>query len=677
MNASFRTAFWAMCLGLTVPMVLFVGVELTPGGRAARKSAQAASDRRGSLRLNWAHAGLKTPPDHASPADSTGEKSSHPVDKPTKIAAPPQKSAPQKSIAELEGAKIVLGPPESDQPAPDIESGRDKRVPAAVTNRPRVEILPEPPANGPDRLALETRLAGIQEHLERLGNTIATQTQREPPVDQVKQIMELLRLLRQSPDLDEPLAQIPRLSEPETDEEKPAASVVEKRPAASSPEPAKNARQDPPAPAQNKPRPQPEIKIFHSLYLSGSTLQALIHPLLTNGVGRAGAADAGTADVTLETGAEPSTAPASALVVRDFPAVLKKIEYVIQKLDVPPIPVVIEATVITVRLNAAMPYGIDLLQYNASGQPFVVRPADNDRFRSSGTTADELVLTHGFGLKCGSLQGDPRAFINVVQSAVQTGRTHAWQINVLNRQTAQLMLNDPFSPEGSQSAGTILNVKPIVTEKGLVHLDIRRDVAPDSLSAGSHSAALTNQIVLRDGQTAVVAGFIAEHLATYCYRPRGFGQLPVVGRFFEKQSGVIERSETIVLLTPHVADTGAPPVARRSEIRPTPLRVGSASKEGAGKNPSAGPRVMKELVPLPAEKPARPAPDSDQPTVRAAPQPARTKPAAVAPPVQLAGREAIADETPDEETDSIPVLDLPGELESGPVIRPSGARRTE
>jgi hypothetical protein len=29
MNASFRTAFWAMCLGFTVPMVLFVGVELT------------------------------------------------------------------------------------------------------------------------------------------------------------------------------------------------------------------------------------------------------------------------------------------------------------------------------------------------------------------------------------------------------------------------------------------------------------------------------------------------------------------------------------------------------------------------------------------------------------------------------------------------------------------------
>ena len=57
MNASFRTAFWAMCLGLTVPMVLLVGVELTSGGRAARKSSLAAADSNASLRSQWASAG--------------------------------------------------------------------------------------------------------------------------------------------------------------------------------------------------------------------------------------------------------------------------------------------------------------------------------------------------------------------------------------------------------------------------------------------------------------------------------------------------------------------------------------------------------------------------------------------------------------------------------------------
>src|SRR6266478_483308 len=53
MNTSFRTAFWALCLGLTVPMVLFVGVELTSGGNAARKARLSAYDHRGSLRGYW------------------------------------------------------------------------------------------------------------------------------------------------------------------------------------------------------------------------------------------------------------------------------------------------------------------------------------------------------------------------------------------------------------------------------------------------------------------------------------------------------------------------------------------------------------------------------------------------------------------------------------------------
>ena len=58
MNASFRTAFWAMCRGLTVPMVLFVGVEMTSGG-GLRKAGMAAHLGRGSLRDHWKKTGDK------------------------------------------------------------------------------------------------------------------------------------------------------------------------------------------------------------------------------------------------------------------------------------------------------------------------------------------------------------------------------------------------------------------------------------------------------------------------------------------------------------------------------------------------------------------------------------------------------------------------------------------
>lgn len=683
MNASFRTAFWAMCLGLTVPMVLFVGAELTPGGRAARKAALTAADRRGSLRLKWDEARAKLAAGQLPPADSPGPNPGQRGAAPTKSPALTQKSNREKTASERRDPKVVLGPQlEPDQSLSDSESGHDRRVPAAVTTtRPRVEIIPEPGADIPDRVALETRLDGIQKHLERLGDAIATQAQREPAVDPVKQTMELLRLLRQTHELEDPLAQIPRLSDPEIDDDTPTIPQAEKTTKPGPANDAKNTDQHLPDAAQSRPRPQasPQTKIYHPLYLNGSALQALIVPLLTNGIGRAGAADTATTEASLETASDSSAAPVSAVVVRDFPAVLKKIDHLIQQLDVPPLSVVIEATVITIRLNAAMPYGIDLLEYNASGQPFIVRPADSNHFGPAAMAGERSVLTHGFGLKCGTLQGDPRAFINVLQSSAYTGRTHAWQINVLNRQTAQMMLDDPFGPNGSTGhvAGTLLKVRPVVTEKGVVHLDIHRDVA-DGPSAGSRSAALTNQIVLREGQTAVVAGFIAEHLATYCYRTPFVGRLPVVGRLFEKQSGVVERNETIVLLTPHVVETNAavPPQARRSTKPLAPARGRPILKETAGKSPLAELRVAKTDLPQAAAKPARSVPASDPPAVRAAPQPAHEKPAVVAAPVQLAGGEVESGETHDDQTDTIPVLELPG-MDSKPVIRPSPAKQAE
>ncbi len=61
MNASFRTAFWAMCLGLTVPMVLFVGVELTTGSKARHATSLAAADRGISLRTHLAKCRRGTP----------------------------------------------------------------------------------------------------------------------------------------------------------------------------------------------------------------------------------------------------------------------------------------------------------------------------------------------------------------------------------------------------------------------------------------------------------------------------------------------------------------------------------------------------------------------------------------------------------------------------------------
>ncbi|HEY2253837.1 MAG TPA: hypothetical protein VGH74_22335, partial [Planctomycetaceae bacterium] len=287
--------------------------------------------------------------------------------------------------------------------------------------------------------------------------------------------------------------------------------------------------------------------------------------LLTRDLGKSGAADAEPADPGADGNGISSGSTANALVVRDLPQVMRRIDQLIAKVDVPPTQVALEAVVITLQLNAGSPQGIDLRTFNASGssagtspsQTFAVAPVDADQ---ASLATGGLPLTRGFGLKCGVLTGDPQALITALETASPVRSARAWQMTVVNRQAAALMLDDPFGPAGSGAefgSGSLLKIRPVVDRAGTMRLDVRREVTLDGPASGSRSAALTNQIVLQAGQTAVLGGFYAEQTALQFYRRAGIGQLPLVGGLFLKQAEVIERCETIVLLTPRVISPAA------------------------------------------------------------------------------------------------------------------------
>ena len=142
MNASFRTAFWAMCLGLVVPMVLFVGTELTSGGRARHRPDRGIADQRGSLRDHWRKTGAKVAA-RKSPVQPS--QLQPPERKANRRAEPP---LPETTPPEIhKQPAVVLGPSLETDPAVS-ETVPDRRIPArTMADRPRVDILPEPETN--------------------------------------------------------------------------------------------------------------------------------------------------------------------------------------------------------------------------------------------------------------------------------------------------------------------------------------------------------------------------------------------------------------------------------------------------------------------------------------------------------------------------------------------------
>lgn len=692
-------------------MVLFVGVELTSGGRAARRASVAADDGRASLRARLERPRKQTlseefataQPKPSAPPAHRGPNAARQL---PSIASRQRDLLPQPGPAGARetSANIVLGPQlESDQPGPEHEGGRDHRVPSVVTGlRPRVEILPEPEsfvtARASEVPTIEARLASIEQQLDRLGSAIAGQARNNTLPDPAKQAGELLKQLRQAGELAKLAALVPKLEDPETNDEQPEAapeSQPEKpeEPAPDGPRPDKPKPDErdpgtakPPAwdeahPAVNAQRKRllgPVTKIYSPRYLSGSALLALVEPLLTAGSGKAGATDAATSRSKLQPPENAPPAPLGAVVVRDVPEVLRKIDLLIKQLDVPPASVVIEATVITIRLHPGMPQGIDLQEFNVSGQPFAVLPVDGVPAAGHGSNSargtSEPLLTHGFGLKCGVLQGDPRAFIGVLQAAAQTRSAEAWQMTVLNGQSAQLMLNDPFGPQGSvpqAPAGTLLNIRPVLSN-GLVHLDVRREVDLDAAAYGNRSAALTNQIPLQDGQTAVVAGFYAQHLAAHFYRTSLLGDVPLVGRLFRRESAMIERSETIVLLTPHVLRSA--PTPAEQALRNGRAPAGPAERPEPKRTAGTGgiPRPARTRHPVANLPPTQPGPSPLPAAGHIPAADARDSNAAVAPnSIQPTGDQLRTVRPSGSDNVLIPALVPPETTAAAPTIRPA------
>lgn len=567
MNASFRTAFWAMCLGITVPMVLFVCTRLASGSKAPHATPVAAAEKKTSLRTR-----LEKPAGNSSGLDSAAGHSTDGAE--AESSNPGQKTAA--NGADSKG-NVVLDPLEVD-PAdpqvvlgpglePDPSTSHNRRIPAnsVAETRPKIQVKPEtvPPATAPSTAALEARLTDIQQGLDKLGRTLDAQAQREPAGDPIKQATELLkqlqeaRLINQPPPREEPLA-----AKPGDDEPQP------KRSAGDAASPSTESTSDSVGPKSGvrslEPKPDLGTRIYRPRYLTGKALQSLIEPLLTPNLGRAGAADLADSETAAASGQNSTAASADALVVHDQQDVLREIDSLYRRLDAPSENVVIEAVVLSVQLNSDRPNGIDLLEFNGGSQPFSMTAIDAGSAAGSSRPTngrvgvdDPLKLTRKYGLKRGTLNGDPQAFISALLAAAPARRTDAWQMTVVNRQSANLMLTDPFGPGGSsdQSAtGAILKIRPLVASRGVVHLDVRQEAGHDFVAAsGNRAAALTNQFVLHDGQTAVVGGFFADQSVVQYYRPSGIGGFPLFGNLFVKPVEAIERTETIVLLTPHVA----------------------------------------------------------------------------------------------------------------------------
>ncbi len=282
--------------------------------------------------------------------------------------------------------------------------------------------------------------------------------------------------------------------------------------------------------------------------------------------------------------------PDKTLVVEDTAPRLARLEKVLRLIDAPPRQVLIEAKILEVRLNDDTSLGID---WNLAFQHF--------------ETAGNLT-TIGFadpgsqGLFFQSVSDHFSAFLDALQTQNRVNTLATPRLVALDGKEAKIIVGEKlgyFVTTSTNSAtlqsvefletGTQLVLKPFIMDDGNIVMDIHPEVSDGQVTLGLPSettSEVTTSLIAKDGGTIFIGGLIRDRKEDVRSQVPGLGCIPLLGVFFGKTINTTQKTEIVVIITPHI-------VAPSDQVI---LRHDVKTVEDLGKELKKE-RSLKELVP--------------------------------------------------------------------------------
>ena len=254
---------------------------------------------------------------------------------------------------------------------------------------------------------------------------------------------------------------------------------------------------------------------------------------------------------------------------------LATMEGMLRKIDILPLQVRIDAVIAEVTLNDALQYGTQFF-FKSGGINGILNEASQPALANPGAASLNLAFP-GFFLGGKGAGGAPVA-IQALQSVTTVHVLSSPELLVLDNQPARLQVGSvvPYQTQSSQSqlsanapivnsiayqqTGVIMEVTPRVNSGGLVTLDVMQDVS--SVASGITTAGINSptfnernvnsRVVVQDGQTIGLAGLITDTTSLGNQGIPWLKDVPILGLLSGSQNNTRQRTELLILITPHV-----------------------------------------------------------------------------------------------------------------------------
>lgn len=271
----------------------------------------------------------------------------------------------------------------------------------------------------------------------------------------------------------------------------------------------------------------------------------------------------------------------NSLIIKALPADYQEIRSIIDALDASPQQVLIEVVIAEVQLTGKLEIGVELFLKNQvkteTSDSTVKKVSGKEITISNPITAGALAVDLIFG--------DVQTLFKILASETSLDFLSTPHLLVRDDQKASIQVGEDVPLSTGQatgisttavvqqiqyrSTGIILTVTPHIAENGMVTLDIiqeQSEIGENVVFAGSEesptlqSPKITSRkaetsLVIKGGNTVLIGGIIQKEKRNTIQKVPVLGDIPGLGHLFKSTRKEEEKTELLVLITPHVINT--------------------------------------------------------------------------------------------------------------------------
>ena len=297
--------------------------------------------------------------------------------------------------------------------------------------------------------------------------------------------------------------------------------------------------------------------------LSTEPREAEAEPIVAADAPASGTGDAAGVEEPAEAQIRIVPVPDSnSLLIFATPSQFASIELALEEIDVPPLQVLMEVTIMDVQLTGDLAYGIQWFLENGEA-------GDSD----SATLGDALSFAQTFSYAGVRDGGDLRAVLGLLSAEGKVEVLSSPSVLVRNNNSASIRVGNQqpvataaLNPDGTiiassvsyRDTGVLLEIEPSITSSGTVNVEITQqvtDVGEIDVATSQRTFLnrnLSTSVSVNNGETIILGGLIRTNKAITSSGVPGLRDLPILGFLFGKTVTSDVRVELVMMLSPRI-----------------------------------------------------------------------------------------------------------------------------